>query len=172
MHVDSIANTVGNRSTAPKSPRWDRRHKGIGRLIVAVYGVFAFSAMARASYQIITKFDEAPISYALSGFSALVYVVATIALAIPGKKAWIVAMVAVTVELVGVIGVGIWSYAQPELFQHASIWSHFGEGYGYIPLILPFVGLFWLVKHAPKNADSHQADTVQTTEAVVSAQRR
>ena len=34
-----------------------------------------------------------------------------------------------------------------ELFNEATVWSHFGQGYGYIPLILPFLGLFWLLRH-------------------------
>ena len=26
----------------------------------------------------------------------------------------------------------------------ASVWSDYGNGYGFVPLVLPFVGLWWL----------------------------
>jgi hypothetical protein len=32
----------------------------------------------------------------------------------------------------------------PELFGHPSVWSGFGVGYGFIPLVLPVLGLIWL----------------------------
>ena len=36
------------------------------------------------------------------------------------------------------------TFAAPELFADETVWSHFGQGYGYIPLLLPIVGLIWL----------------------------
>jgi hypothetical protein len=47
------------------------------------------------------------------------------------------------IELVGVVLVGSLSYLTPSLFGHPSVWSFFGSGYGYIPLVLPIVGIFW-----------------------------
>ena len=118
--------------------------KGAGRLLIAVYAVFAISATARALYQLFREFDQAPMAYSLSALSALIYIVATIALAksapVWSKIAWI----SVSAELLGVVTVGVLSFTHPELFAHPSVWSKFGQGYGYIPLILPILGLLWL----------------------------
>jgi hypothetical protein len=120
------------------------RSLGIGRLLIAIYGIFALSASARALFQIATKFDEAPLAYSLSALSAFVYVFATIALAREGKKWQQRATVAVWFELIGVLSVGGLSILLPELFDHPSVWSGFGAGYGFIPLVLPVLGLIWL----------------------------
>ena len=48
------------------------RH-GPGRILIAVYGVFALAATARAAVQIATKFHEAPIAYVLSAVAAVIY---------------------------------------------------------------------------------------------------
>ncbi len=115
---------------------------GVGRLLIAVYGVFAISATARASFQLITKFEEAPLAYSLSALSAIVYVVATVAMAKDSLRK--IASWAIWFELAGVLAVGALSFAAPELFAHPSVWSGFGVGYGFIPLVLPVLGLLWL----------------------------
>lgn len=126
-----------------------KKNKGLGRIIIAVYAVFALSAFARSTLQLFTVVHEAPVAIALSVVAAVVYIVATISLALPGRRSWYVALVAVLVELLGVIAVSILSYVDPQLFPKASVWSHFGSGYGYVPFILPFVGLWWLLTHRP-----------------------
>ena len=123
---------------------------GPGRLLIAVYGVFALSATARASFQLITKFEEAPLAYSLSAISALVYVVATLALA-KGERWRTLAYVTVGFELVGVLAVGLMSLLLPELFAHPSVWSLFGAGYAFIPLGLPILGLIWLRRQDARN---------------------
>lgn len=122
------------------------RSLGVGRLLILVYAVFAVSATARASFQIITKFEDAPLAYSLSLVSALVYILATVSLARSGPKWQKIALVSVVFELVGVLAVGTLSFAAPELFNHASVWSGFGAGYGYLPLALPILGLIWIRK--------------------------
>ena len=122
------------------------RSLGVGRLLILVYAVFAVSSTARASFQIITKFDQAPLAYSLSLISALVYILATISLTKSGPKWRIVAIASVVFELVGVLAVGTLSFVAPEFFAHASVWSGFGEGYGYLPLVLPVLGLLWIRK--------------------------
>jgi len=117
---------------------------GIGRVIIAVYAVFAISATARASYQLIREFDQAPVAYSLSAIAAIVYLLATVALAKPMLKS--LAYATVTFELIGVLTVGTLSITNPELFGHPSVWSNFGQGYGFIPLVLPILGLLWLRK--------------------------
>lgn len=117
---------------------------GPGKLIAVLYGVFTLSAGARAGYQLVRKFDEAPLAILLSLLSAVIYAVAAVALARSGELARRVALVTISAELVGVLGVGALSLVAPHLFPLASVWSHFGQGYGFIPLVLPVVGLWWL----------------------------
>ncbi len=125
------------------------RARGPGRLLVAVYGVFALAATARAAFQIATKFGEAPLAYLLSAVAALVYIVATVSLARPGARAYRVSVVAVTTELVGVVAVGLLSVFDAEAFPHETVWSAFGRGYGFVPLVLPILGLVWLRRTRP-----------------------
>jgi len=120
------------------------RASGIGRLLIAVYGIFAISATARASFQLLTKFDEAPVAYSLSAISAFIYILATIALAKSGERWNKLAWLAIGFELAGVLLVGAASILLPELFAHPSVWSGFGIGYGLVPLFLPILGLIWL----------------------------
>jgi hypothetical protein len=123
-----------------------KRILGVGRLLIVFYAVFAVSSTARASFQIVTKFEQAPLAYSLSLVSALVYMLATISLAKAGKSWRQVALWSVIFELVGVLAVGTLSFVAPELFAHPSVWSGFGSGYGYIPLVLPILGLLWIRK--------------------------
>jgi hypothetical protein len=129
----------------PKLPK-PKRSLGAGRLLIVFYAVFAVSATARASFQIITKFEQAPLAYSLSLVSALVYILATVSLAKKAKVWKSVALLSVVFELVGVLTVGVLSFLAPELFAHPSVWSGFGSGYGYIPLALPILGLIWIRK--------------------------
>jgi hypothetical protein len=133
------AGATGARATGAEATR-----HGAGRLLIAVYGVFAISASARAAYQLLAQFSRAPLAYLLSGLAALVYVVATLALARATPVSRRVALAAVCLELAGVLGVGALSAADPSLFADASVWSGFGSGYGYVPLVLPVLGLAWL----------------------------
>ncbi|WP_235735517.1 hypothetical protein [Nocardioides alcanivorans] len=116
------------------------------QLLIAVYAVFAVAAGARSAVQIATKLDEAPVAYLLSAFAAVVYLIATVALRWTGPRAFRVALGAILIEAVGVIVVGLMSVLDDELFPDATVWSDFGAGYGYVPLVLPFIGLWWLLK--------------------------
>ncbi|MHB1066904.1 MAG: hypothetical protein ACYC2Z_05700 [Candidatus Nanopelagicales bacterium] len=122
--------------------------KGFGRVLVVVYGLFALAATARSAVQLATRFDEAPVAYLLSAFAAVVYIVATVSLARGDRASRRVATVAITIELVGVLGVGVLSLLMPDEFPRASVWSAFGRGYLFIPLGLPLVGLWWLRRTA------------------------
>jgi hypothetical protein len=133
--------------------------RGPGRVLIAVYAVFAVSATARAAVQILTGYDEAPLAYTLSLVAALVYIVATVALARSSEVSRRVAIVACSVELVGVVGIGVFSYVAPEHFPDATVWSHFGQGYGFVPLVLPVLGLLWLRRTRATVAHSTGSDT-------------
>jgi hypothetical protein len=118
--------------------------RGPGRVLVAVYGVFALAAGARAAVQLATQFDEAPLAYMLSALAAAVYLVATVALARGGRSGRRTALIACTVELVGVLVVGTLSLLDPAAFPDETVWSNYGQGYLFIPLGLPVLGLLWL----------------------------
>jgi hypothetical protein len=120
------------------------RRSGPGRLIIALYAVFVVGSVSRATFQIATKWEQAPVAYALSALAAAVYVVATVSLALPGPRAWAVSLAAIGTELVGVLAVGTWSVLDPATFPDATVWSQYGRGYLYIPLVLPVAGLWWL----------------------------
>lgn len=122
---------------------------GPGRILIAVYAVFAVGATSRSAVQISTRFDEAPLAYLLSAFAALVYVLATVGLAMGSRTSRGLATVSCTIELVGVLVVGAVSLLVPATFPDATVWSFFGAGYLFIPLVLPVLGLLWLRKTAP-----------------------
>ena len=134
-----------------------RTGRGFGRVLVTVYGVLAFAALGRSSYELVAKFGEAPVAYSLSTLAALVYVVATFALAI-GNPVWrVIAWVTVGIEAVGVVTVGGLSLADPDVFGESTVWSGFGQGYGYVPLVLPFVGLWWLWRTSRSTSEERTA---------------
>lgn len=125
-----------------------RTRSGPGRLLIAVYAVVALAATARSAVQIGTRFGEAPLAYLLSAFAAVVYVVATVCLARGNRTSRRVATVSIVVELVGVLVVGTISVLDPQAFPDATVWSAFGRGYGFVPLVLPVLGLWWLRRTA------------------------
>jgi cytochrome bd-type quinol oxidase subunit 2 len=115
---------------------------GFGRVLVFVYGIFAVAASARSMVQLATKASEAPLAYVLSALAGVVYCVATYGMATDRRR---LALAAVLVEVVGVVVVGAWSLMDPDAFPDQTVWSDFGQGYGYVPAVLPFVGLWWLL---------------------------
>jgi hypothetical protein len=119
------------------------RH-GPGRVLILVYGIFALAATSRAAVQISTKYSEAPVAYVLSAVAAVIYCAATFALARATVVSRRIAFVAIVVELLGVLSIGAFSYARPDDFPDQTVWSHFGQGYLFIPVVLPVLGLLWL----------------------------
>ena len=119
------------------------------RIIVSLYVVLSVAALGRSSFQILTKFDQAPLAYSLSALAALVYFLATITVAMGNRpRARRIARAALSFELVGVLVVGAISLIVPDLFPDQTVWSQFGLGYLFIPLALPILGLWWLSKRA------------------------
>lgn len=109
-----------------------------------VYGVFAVAATGRSLVQLGTDAARAPLAYSLSLAAAIIYLLATGCLLAGGTRGWRIAGAAVAIELLGVLSVGALSLAAPELFPDKTVWSHFGQGYGFVPLVLPVLGLLWL----------------------------
>lgn len=120
------------------------RRTGPGRVLIALYAVLALAATGRSVFQLATKAGDAPFPYALSAGAAVVYIAATLGLAREGETWRRVAWTACGSELVGVLVVGTLSVADSGLFPDDTVWSGFGQGYGYLPLVLPFAGLAWL----------------------------
>ena len=117
------------------------------RIIVSIYVVLSLAALGRSSFQIFTKIDDAPLAYSLSALAAVVYVIATVSVAMGHRPtARRIAQWSLSFELVGVLGVGGLSLILPELFPDQTVWSQFGMGYLFIPLVLPVLGLWWLTK--------------------------
>jgi len=130
----------------PESEETRVKLTGLGKVLISLYLVLAAAATFRSVFQIIRKFDEAPLAYSLSAVAGVVYIIASIAL-IKHRGVWrIVAWAALIFELIGVLTVGTLSITHPELFAHPSVWSHYGNGYVYIPLVLPVLGLIWLYR--------------------------
>jgi hypothetical protein len=135
-------------SEVSQQPDPTTRRSGPGRVLIAVYGVFALAATSRAGVQIATKFHEAPVAYLLSAFAAVVYIVATTTLARSGPVSHRIAVISCSVELVGVVTVGTFSVFDRSAFPDATVWSLYGIGYGCVPLVLPVLGLLWLRRTA------------------------
>ncbi len=133
------------------------RVSGVGRVLVVVYAVLALAATGRSVTQIISRLGEAPVAYTLSALSAVVYIIATVALVRPGARWYAVAWVAITFELVGVLVVGVLSIVDPILFPDDTVWSYFGAGYLFVPLVLPVLGMVLLYSRRPTRTASEAA---------------
>ena len=155
-------------SPEPAASPPDSTRTGPGRLLVAVYGLFALSASARAGVQIATKFSHAPVAYVLSAIAGLVYILATVTLANGSVTARRIAVASCSVELVGVLAVGTWSLVDPATFPDATVWSGYGSGYGYVPLVLPVFGLLWL-RHWARRAKAQAAIATSAEDADLAA---
>lgn len=126
---------------------------GPGRLLIAVYAIFALAATARSAVQIATRFHEAPLAYVLSAVAAVFYVVATVCLARGSRTSRRVATISCSVELVGVLAVGTASVLVPSAFPDSTVWSVYGDGYGFVPVVLPILGLLW-IRHTSRTAET------------------
>ena len=130
-----------------------RASSGPARVLVAVYAVFALAAGARAAVQLSTRFHEAPLAYLLSALAAVVYIVATVGLARGGRGGRRAAFIAITTELIGVLVVGTLSLVDRAAFPDETVWSGYGRGYGFVPLVLPVLGLLLLRRQARESRE-------------------
>lgn len=146
-----------------------RTNTGTGRILIAVYALFALAAAGRSVLQIAQTWPHPNLPYVLSAIAAVVYIVATVALARNRAASARIALYTIGFELFGVLAVGIWSYVDGSAFVaqgqagDTTVWARFGQGYGYVPLLLPIAGLWWLrhtahtpapvVEQAPGQAD-------------------
>ena len=99
-----------------------------------------------------TPMALAPVAYTLSAVAGVVYIVATVALLQRSGTWYRVAWATLAFELAGVLTVGTLSLVDPALFAHPSVWSAYGMGYLFIPLVLPVLGMIWLYRRRPSAA--------------------
>jgi hypothetical protein len=136
--------------STPTAPTTRRRNLGVGRVLIVVYAILAIGATSRAVFQIVMEYHEAPVPITLSAVSGVIYIVATLALILPGRAWFRVAWVTISFELLGVLTVGTLSVVLPAIFAggkdiaDGTVWSEYGIGYVFIPLVLPVLGLLWL----------------------------
>lgn len=119
-----------------------------------LYGVMVVGAVSRSAYQIATEFDRAPLAYSLSAVAGLVYGFITYSLVRGGETARRAALVCCVAELVGVLTVGTWTLAEPSAFPDATVWSDFGMGYLFIPVLLPLSAIYWLRASRSRDGDA------------------
>ncbi|MEU0370973.1 hypothetical protein ABZ070_12050 [Streptomyces sp. NPDC006283] len=117
---------------------------GPGLLLVWLYGVMSVGAVSRSVYQILTDFGSAPLAHVLSAVAAVVYAFITYTLVRGGERARKAALVCCAAELAGVLIVGTWTVLDPSAFPDSTVWSEYGMGYLFIPVLLPVTGMLWL----------------------------
>lgn len=119
---------------------------GSRRLLGTLYAIFALAATSRAAVQLSTQFHAAPLAYSLSLLSGVVYIAATVGFFT--RRSWSRPMtwIACSVELIGVLAIGTASLVDKAAFPHDTVWSRYGSGYVFIPVVLPILGLWWLYR--------------------------
>jgi hypothetical protein len=119
--------------------------------LVFFYGLWAVAALSRAAYQYLVRRppDLAPTH--ISFFVGALYVLIILGLRRRSPNAWWLTLSLLVVELLGVLVVGtvdvLW---RP--FPYTSVWSAYGAGYLFMPLLLPVAGLAWLLQRATRAA--------------------
>jgi hypothetical protein len=144
----------------------------VSQLLATAYSVFALAAGARSAVQIASRFEQAPLAYILSALAAAVYLVLAVAIARPGPTARRVALAACSLELCGVLAVGTVSELRPDLFADETVWTGFGSGYGYLPLVLPLCGLAWLFAAQRSSQNSWPTESSSKMSSGCSAVKR
>ncbi len=111
--------------------------------LLLAYAVLFLAALGRSSVQLSTKAADAPVAYALSAVAAVLYGVIAVALWRGWRR---LALIGTSVELAGVLIVGAWTEIGPGNWPDQTVWTGFGSGYGWIPLLLPIVALWVLIR--------------------------
>ena len=127
-----------------EKPARTRLIGGPGMLLVWFYGVMVVGAVSRSVFQIATDFGRAPLAYTLSAAAGVVYGFITYSLVRGGETARRAAQLCCAAELAGVLVVGTWTLAEPSAFPDSTVWSYYGAGYVFIPVLLPVSALYWL----------------------------
>ena len=117
---------------------------GPHKVLLAFYALFTLAAGARAGVQLATDAGAAPVAYSLSAVAAVTYAAGWVAIRRASVGRTGLASVLLWVELAGVLTVGTLSLVRRDWFPEPSVWSDYGIGYGFVPAVLPLLGLLWL----------------------------
>ncbi len=121
--------------------------------LIVSYAVLALAALGRSSYQISTKFGEAPLAYSVSALSAILYAIIAIAL---WKGHQRIALIGTSIELAGVLIVGTLGYIESSWWPDETVWTGYGSAYGWVPLVLPMLAL-WALLHTRRTSSAASA---------------
>jgi len=117
--------------------------------LLAAYSILALAAVGRSTYELIFKFDDAPVPYTFSVIAAAIYLVAVWAIWRGDALGVKVGKVACTIELVGVLAIGTLTTLGDSAFDVGTVWSFYGLDYGWLPLVVPALALWWLFTRDP-----------------------
>lgn len=115
------------------------------------YGLWALAALGRAVYQYGFRHPADFTPTHISTGVGLLYLAIIAGLRRRSARAWRITMALLAAELAGVLVVGtvdlVW---RP--FPYASVWSQYGSGYFFMPLLMPLAGLAWLLRRETRAA--------------------
>lgn len=110
-----------------------------------VYGLWAVAALSRALYQYVFRHPPSFVPTHISALVGALYVAIIVGLGRRGRGWWWLTLALLLAELAGVLVVGtidvIW-----HPFPYATVWSGYGAGYVFVPLVLPLAGLWWMLR--------------------------
>ena len=115
-----------------------RRHVDATRVLLWLYALFVVAAGARSAVQLSLHASRAPVAYTLSAGASAVYAAGLVLLRRAAAGGSVrPARVSAVVELLGVLAVGTLGVVRPAVFPEPTVWSDYGAGYLWIPLLLP-----------------------------------
>jgi hypothetical protein len=132
--------------TRPKEIRGDAQVA-----LLAAYSILALAAVGRSVYELIFKFDDAPVPYTFSVVAAVIYLVAVWAIWRGDELGIKVGKIACSIELVGVLAIGTITSLGDTAFDVGTVWSFYGLDYGWLPLVVPALALWWLFRQHPED---------------------
>lgn len=137
----------------------ERSGRGFETVLIAVYAIFAISATARSLVQVMRDLAFAPVAYILSLLAAITYIAVAVAMVRHGKHSLVARNLCIA-ELAGVLIVGVLTLVDPALFPDATVWGHFGQDYGFVPLVLPIVALLYMRRAGRERREGEPAGPV------------
>lgn len=125
--------------------------RGAADALAFFYGLWAVASLGRAIYQYGFRHPEHFTPTHISTFVGVLYLFIIVGLRRRSPHAWWGTLALLAVELAGVLIVGtidvVW---RP--FPYASVWSMYGAGYFFMPLVMPFVGIWWILRKETRAA--------------------
>jgi len=118
--------------------------------LLAAYSLLAFAAVGRSTYELIWKFNDAPVPYSFSTAAAVIYLVACWAIWRGDALGVKVGKIACGIELIGVLTIGTITTLGDSAFDVGTVWSFYGRDYGWLPLVVPALALWWFFKQCER----------------------